>query len=303
MGVMFSHCHPRKNRNPEGKGIGVRPPRKHKTMLAQLIAQHKQQSDFTESVHNIIMDETDNGRTIVRFLLSVMEGELPDFKVCHRMDAARLLEKFGGTEAKAFIDNLDPQPPTRRERRDTRRADRRIQTELSQIVKEETNNGRAIVTFLVNAMEGELADFKPHHRMSASRELLRQGSQYALVEEETEAEPVETIAEREERLRREEMKRQREEAVEFSLHGPVYYEVYSDPCPCEDRRHDCKGNELSEEEYQEAIRIPPAMEDFLNTEEELEDFRRRYEERLTRLNPGMDLDFSIIRWRKLTHDP
>jgi len=54
------------------------------------------------------MEETDNGRTIVRFLLSVMEGELPDFKECHRMDAARLLEKFGGVEAKRLIDGLAP---------------------------------------------------------------------------------------------------------------------------------------------------------------------------------------------------
>ena len=39
-------------------------------MLAQLIKQHQQQPDFTESVHDIIMEETDNGRTIVEFLLS-----------------------------------------------------------------------------------------------------------------------------------------------------------------------------------------------------------------------------------------
>ena len=197
---------------------------------------------------------------------------------------------------------MNLEPPTRRERSDTRRADRRISTEIAQIAQEKTDGGDLIIDFLIQAMQGELADFKPNHRMSASKELLHCVFDFTEIEE-VEAEPVETPEEKEERLRREERKRQREEAVEFSLHGPVYYEVYSDPCPCEDRRHDCKGNELSEEEYQEAIRIPPAMEDFLHTEEELEDFRRRYEERLTRLNPGMDIDFSIIRWRKLTHDP
>ena len=216
--------------HPVTHGEGIRGNSEHKTMLAQLIAQYKQQSDFTESVHNIIMEETDNGRTIVRFLLSVMEGELPGFKECHRMDAARLLQEFGGVTVGESGGTPVP-PPTRRERRDTRRADRRIQTELAQIVKEETGNGRSIVKFLVSAMEGELADFKPHHRMSASRELLRQGSQYVPVGatgESPEPEPVETIAERAERLRREKYDRdpRRAEAIEFSLHGPVYYETY-----------------------------------------------------------------------------
>ena len=213
-------------------------------MLAQLIKQHQQHPDFTESVHDIIMEKTDNGRTIVKFLHSVMNGELPGFKECHRMDAVRLLEKHSGVQVQEFIDSMNLKPATRRERRDSRRADRRIQTELAQIVKEKTDNGRTIVEFLHSAMQGELPDFKPHHRMSASRELLLQGSQYARVDED--AEPVETPEEKEERLRREENKRKLAENYEFSLHGPVYYKVYPSawPCPCEDRRHDCKGNEL-----------------------------------------------------------
>ena len=120
-------------------------------MTSQTSTTENSQPDFTESVHDIIMDQTDNGRTIVEFLLSVMNGELPGFKECHRMEAARLLEKFGGTEAKKLINGLDLQPATRRERRDTRRADRRIHTELAQIVKEKTDNGRTIVEFLHSA--------------------------------------------------------------------------------------------------------------------------------------------------------
>ena len=272
-------------------------------MLAQLIAQHKQQPDFKESVHNIIMEETDGGRTIVNFLLSFMEGKLPGFKECHRMDAARLLEKFGGEQVRSLIDGLALQPPTRRERRDTRRADRRIHTELAQIVKEETDNGRTIVKFLHSAMQGELPDFKPQHRMSASRELLCQGSQYVLVEEEEEAEPVETPEEREERLQREEIERQHKENIEFSLHGPLYYGVYSDawPCPCEDRNHDCKGNYLTDEEHAEAIKIPPARDFFMCYRDEQEEFKRRYKAFLDRLNPDRDL-FSVIRWRNITHE-
>ncbi len=249
------------------------------------------------------MDETDNGRTIVRFLLSVMQGELPGFKECHRMDAARLLQEFGGVTVETSGETPVP-PPTRRERRDTRRADRRIQTELAQIVKEETGNGRAIVKFLVSAMEGELADFKPHHRMSASRELLRQGSQYALVEEEAEAEPVETPEEKEERLRREDYDRRRAEAVEFSLHGPVYYETYPDAwCICENRRYDCDGNELSGEALEKRLALAPGWDTFIHDRERQADYKRRYKAYLERINPGVEIDINQFRWRTIPDDP
>ena len=272
--------------------------RELKTVNSQLTTE--QQLDFTESVHNIIMEKTDNGRTIVEFLLSVMQGELPDFKDCHRMDAARLLEKFGHVTVGASGWTPVP-PPTRRERRDTRRADRRIHTELSQMVKEETDNGRTIVQFLHSAMQGELPDFKPCHRMSASRELLRQGSQCTPVEEE--AEPVEGEAERAERLRREEYERRRAQAIEFSLHGPAHYETHSFPCPCEDRRHDCEGNELTDAEISEVEMEAPGYDASIHDPDEQAAFKARYEAYLTRLNPGMDIDFSRIRWRNLTRDP
>ena len=198
-------------------------------------------------------------------------------------------------------------PPTRRERRDTRRADTRIQTELAQIVKEETGNGRAIVKFLVSAMEGELADFKPHHRMSASRELLRQGSQYAPVGatgQSPEPEPVETIAERAERLRREDYDRRRAEAVEFSLHGPVYYETYPDAwCICENRRYDCDGNELSGEALEKRLALAPGWDTFIHDRERQADYKRRYKAYLERINPGVEIDINQFRWRTIPEDP
>ena len=142
-------------------------------MNSQLTTEHP---DFLQSVKAIIMEETDNGRIIVKFLLSAALGEFPDFQPCHQLEAARLLQKYSGQEVKAIINNLNLPPATRRERRDARRADRYVQSELAQIVQQETDNGRTIVTFLVQAMEGELQDFQPCHRMSAAKELLKQGS-------------------------------------------------------------------------------------------------------------------------------
>ena len=170
---------------------------------------------------------------------------------------------------------------------------------------EKIDNGSLIIEFLVSAVKGELEDFKPCHRMSASRELIRCVFDFIEEDEEVEAEPVVDPAEEKERLRREEYQRRREEAIEFSLHGPVYYEVYPSawPCPCEDRRHDCKGNELTEEERFKAETTAPGYDVFIHDPDKQAAYKARFEAYLTRLNPGKDIDFSAIRWRKLTRDP
>ena len=267
-------------------------------MNLQLTTEQDIHRSPAELLQDIILERTDRGRRIVDFLLSAMEGEFADFKPCHMLEAARLLEKYGYGEARSFIKAA--QPATRRERRDSRRADRRIHSELAQIVREKTDNGATMVTFLLKAMEGEHTNFKPCHRMSACRELLHRGFDYTPEDQDgDEAEPALDPAEEEEYRRR------REEAVEFSLHGPVYYDVHPFPCACEDRLHDCEGNELSEEAREEAARKPPGKTVFIDEASKLTDFRAGYAEYLTRLNPGEDLDFFFnnIRWHTPDHDP
>ncbi len=166
---------------------------------------HTTRRELVESFRQMVLEKTDNGSLIIEFLVSAVNGELEDFKPCHKLEAARLLEKFTGVQAQSLIDGLDLQPATRRERRDGRRADRRISSEIAQIAQERTDNGSTIVEFLVSAMEGNLQDFKPCHRMSASRELLR--CVFDFIEEDDDSarpEPVEGPEEEEERLRREE---------------------------------------------------------------------------------------------------
>ena len=66
---------------------------------------------------NIVAEETDGGRRVVRFFLQVAEGELDheDFKPNHRMDAAKELVKVGLTEFDDYIhadnDQLSPTRP------------------------------------------------------------------------------------------------------------------------------------------------------------------------------------------------
>ena len=121
-----------------------------------------------------IQDRTNDGLTIVDFLFAVMRDELTDFKPCHRLDAARLLVKYDLDEARNFITDNPPEPP--RPRLDYRSSDETYFDEkLARVIRESTEDGRTVCRFLVNVMEGTLSTFKPHHRLSAARELLSRG--------------------------------------------------------------------------------------------------------------------------------
>ena len=103
-----------------------------------------------------------------------MQDQYEDFRICHRLQAARLLTIYGNEDAPNFIaDNtLDSSP--RRDRPNSKRQTK-FDTELARLIREDTGDGRSIARFLVNVMVGELRSFRPHHRMAAARELLNRG--------------------------------------------------------------------------------------------------------------------------------
>ena len=132
----------------------------------------------TPSLADIVREETDDGRLIVRFLIDVMQGLLEQSKPCHQLDAARQLLNLGFQQAQTFIDtNTHASSPHKNLRAlgvlgvETTPLHR----ELAALIREETDNGRTTVRFLVDVMQGNLPDFKPHHRLSAAKELLRRG--------------------------------------------------------------------------------------------------------------------------------
>ena len=132
----------------------------------------------TPSLAEIVREETDDGRLIVRFLIDVMQGLLEHSKPGHRLDAARQLLNLGFHPAQTFIDANTPVSPTHKNLRalgvlgvETTPLHR----ELAALIREETDNGRTTVRFLVDVMQGTIPDFKPHHRLSAAKELLRRG--------------------------------------------------------------------------------------------------------------------------------
>ena len=70
--------------------------------------QHDKQDNEAPSLRAIVRQETDDGRLIVRFFVSTMQGQLQDAKPSHRIAAARQLVKLGFTEAQDFIAESPP---------------------------------------------------------------------------------------------------------------------------------------------------------------------------------------------------
>ena len=140
--------------------------------LQQSKQEHREGQDPTP-IQKIVREETGDGRLIVRFLVSTMQGGLEGSKPCHRLNAARQLLDLGFTEAQAFIED-NTQHPNRR-RRSPNDNPRRVLYELCKIVREETDDGRDAVRFLVDVMQGSLEGFKAHHRLAAAKELLHRG--------------------------------------------------------------------------------------------------------------------------------
>ena len=126
---------------------------------------------------NIVRQETRDGKLIVRFLVDAMQGNLDGAKPHHRLDAARQLLAIGFEGAQAFIDHNTPDvhPRTAASSRTANTANGRLDPKLAKLIRQQTDNGKAAVRFLVDVMQGKLPDFKPHHRLAAARELLHRG--------------------------------------------------------------------------------------------------------------------------------
>ena len=131
----------------------------------------------------IIRDRTNDGIDIVDFLVAVMHNELTGFKPCHRLDAAKLLVKYDCSCRSAVAERdqalnftLDYIPDPSRSRSDsTSSEDSYFDAKLAKVIQDSTDDGRSVCRFLINVMDGELKAFKPHHRISAARELLNRG--------------------------------------------------------------------------------------------------------------------------------
>ena len=154
-------------------------------------------ADIQHKIHSFTKD----GEDIARFLAETLRGETPGVKVCHRMDAAKHLIRYGFPDEARQQDQFDlneskventskkaPSPLTGEGWDGGEETTRPVSYldilnyQIAHLIRHETAEGHTIVNFLVDIMSGRDRPFtpkkfriKPADRMAAARELLRRG--------------------------------------------------------------------------------------------------------------------------------
>ncbi len=132
-------------------------------------------------LQQIIREETDDGRGIVRFLYKAMEGDFHNFTPTHRIMAGRVLGILGVEQGIEFVEaNKKPKVPRDSAQRKYAEdeADAELtaaERELSDYTKRVSKNGRRMVRFFLDAMDGLIKSFRPSLRIAAAKELLGYG--------------------------------------------------------------------------------------------------------------------------------
>ena len=139
-------------------------------------------------LRKIVLEETNDGRDIIRFLKNVIVhiedgpktfGIRPqDFARNHKIDAARILAKLGFEEGERYLRRTYVRTPFRRvhpKDEDAPKRDMAASTaDLYRLVRQKTNDGADIMLNFIEIMKGYHPEFKPHLRMAAAKELVRQ---------------------------------------------------------------------------------------------------------------------------------
>ena len=121
------------------------------------------------SLSQFIRDNTNDGHNIARLLIDVMEGRIDNAKVSHRLTAARLLTIYGYGDVDDFTNANTPEVSDRKWARRVRLS---IGADLTRLIKANTDDGQAVVMFLIDVMEGRVEGIHVGHRLSAAKELL-----------------------------------------------------------------------------------------------------------------------------------
>ena len=140
------------------------------------------------SFSDVVRDETDNGDRIINFLFSVMMGEIEGANHHHRNEAGKQLARLDPKMARALAKDSTPRrsrgpdapsPLTGEgwgegESREEAWAEGEAAAaqQLADIIGQETNDGRDLVRFLLDVMDGSRTEFNTGDRVDAARELI-----------------------------------------------------------------------------------------------------------------------------------
>ena len=153
------------------------------------------------TIADIVREKTGDGALIIDFFTDVMTGRIKGAELCHRIDAAKQLVKYGSKDAAEFLAkykgvpcghsiNGRPNPADPCSAGDRTLVDvtlnapatltRDFLTVLSgideflmaRLIRAQTADGVTIIEFLDDVMQDRNDGFKTHHRIAAAKELI-----------------------------------------------------------------------------------------------------------------------------------
>ena len=153
------------------------------------------------TIADIVREKTGDGALIIDFFTDVMTGRIEGAELCHRIDAAKQLVKYGSKDAAEFIAKYKGVPCGHSTRGRPNQADpcsteerslvavtlnapptltRDFLTVLSgideflmaRLIRAQTADGGTIIDFLDDVMQDRTDGFKTHHRIAAAKELI-----------------------------------------------------------------------------------------------------------------------------------
>ena len=153
------------------------------------------------TIADIVREKTGDGRLIIDFFTDVMTGRIEGAELCHRIDAAKQLVKYGSKDAAEFLAKYKGVPcghsiNGRPNQADPCSAEERTLVEvtlnapatltrdfltvlsgideflMARLIRAQTADGVTVIEFLDDVMQDRTDGFKTHHRIAAAKELI-----------------------------------------------------------------------------------------------------------------------------------
>ncbi len=125
-----------------------------------------------QTLADVALEVTDNGRIIFEFLADVVQGKLEGATLWYRMEAVRQFRAFGIEIPEVVIEAAEEAAGPRTESdAEAPAASSCPRDELIEFVRNETDNGKDVLRFLLDVVRDRVADAKLYHRIAAAKEL------------------------------------------------------------------------------------------------------------------------------------
>ena len=154
--------------------------------------------DTLQRIQRIVLEETQGGRTIIRNLVSIMNGDDPDGKPSHRLQSARILLRLGFEEAREALGNsgapgkktpspsmgegwdggdvsAQPQDGSQPAQQPLSPEHEKVNKKLVARIRVDSEGGASMVRVLLEILEGNDPDARTRDRIEAAKVLLHWG--------------------------------------------------------------------------------------------------------------------------------